>query len=386
MKKLIPILLLVPLLIAGCYPGAPITIGGGTPTISSFNASPASISAGQSSSLNWSVSNATMVTIDQGIGNVALTGTRAVAPAATTTYTLTASSTAGSITATTQVIVAGAAPPVTPTGLPVINSFIASPSGISVGDSTSLSWNVSNATSIYIDNGIGSVGSSGNTIILPLVTTTYTLTASNSAGSSTATALVLVSGVPSPSSGLPVINYFDASPPVITGGSGSTLLRWNVSYASSVTIDNGIGPVGSSGTILVTLAASTNYTLTATNAYGWRTQTLSVLVSGAPPPPSFAVTSVTASTSPPSYSGPCPYQFTFSATITVNGPGTVTYKWERDDNASAPVQSVTFASAGSQMVTTTWYLGGTGSGWERVHILTPNNTVSNEAFYLLNCL
>jgi hypothetical protein len=388
MKKLIPLLLLMPLIIAGCYPGAPITIGGQTPTINSFNASPASISPGESSNLSWTVSGATTVNIDQGIGNVALTGSRAVAPAATTTYTLTASSATGTTTATTQVIVTGAAPPPVSTGLPVIISFIASPSNIGFGDSTSLSWNVSNATSVSIDNGVGPVGSSGSTIVLPSGTVTYTLTASNSVGSSTANALVIVSGVPPPypSGGLPSIDYFNASPPIITGGSGSTLLRWGVSNATSVTIDNGIGPVASSGTLLVTLSASVNYTLTATNAYGWRSQTITVLVSGAPPPPTFAVTSVAASVSPPSYTGGCPHLFTFSALITVNGPGTVTYKWERSDGAIAPVQSLTFAAAGSQVVTETWTLGAAGSHWERVRIITPNSAVSNDAVFTLVCL
>jgi hypothetical protein len=388
MRKLVPLLLLAVLFVAGCYPGGPITITGQLPVINSFNANPSSISAGESSNLSWSVSGATTVSIDQGIGSVALTGTRAVAPAATTTYTLTAYSTAGSTTATTQVIVTGAAPSPAPTGLPVIISFVASPSSISLGESTSLSWNVSNATSIYIDNGIGSVGSSGNTIVLPSGTITYTLTASNSIGSNIATALVLVSGVPYPypSGGLPVIDYFNASPPIITGGSGSTLLRWGVSGATSVTIDNGIGSVASSGTTLVTLAASTNYTLTATNAYGLLSQTITVLVTGSPPPPTFAVTSVTAGASPPSYTGGCPHLFTFSAIITVNGPGTVTYKWERSDGASAPVQSLIFAAAGSQIVSETWDLGAAGSHWERVRILTPNSAVSNDAVFTLICL
>jgi hypothetical protein len=278
MKKLIPVLLLAVVFIASCT-GGPITITGPSqlPSINSFDASPASISAGESSSLSWTVTGASTVSIDQGIGNVALTGTRAVAPAATTIYTLTASSAAGSVTATTQVIVSGAPPS---TGLPVINSFIASPSSIIVGGSTSLSWNVSNATSVTIDNGVGAVGSSGSTIVLPSATTGFTLTASNASGSNTATALVIVSGVPSPPASLPVINYFTASPPVIPGGSGSTFLRWNVSDASAVSIDQGIGTVDSHGTMLVSLAASTDYTLTAINAYGPVSQTVSVLVMG----------------------------------------------------------------------------------------------------------
>jgi len=273
MKKLLSALLLAIILLAGCYP-----VTAKLPAINSFDARPASISAGESSTLSWTVTGATTVSIDQGIGNVALSSTRGVAPAATTVYTLTASSTAGSITATTQVIVTAATPP--PATLPVINSFTASPSSISLGSPSTLSWNVSNATSVTIDNGVSAVGSSGSAVVLPAVTTTFSLTASNAAGSTTATALVLVSGVPSGPTGPPVINYFTASPPVISGGSGSTLLRWNVSDATSVSIDNGIGPIPSSGTMLLTLTATTNYTLTATNAYGWRTQTLPVLVTG----------------------------------------------------------------------------------------------------------
>src|SRR5579884_2189764 len=58
------------------------------PTINSFTAEPTSIEQGQSSTLRWSVSNATDITIDQGVGAVQSEGTRAVQPNATTTYTL----------------------------------------------------------------------------------------------------------------------------------------------------------------------------------------------------------------------------------------------------------------------------------------------------------
>jgi hypothetical protein len=279
MKKMVPVILLTLLLLsAGCYPGGKITIGQ-PPAIETFNASPASILTGDTSSLSWTVSGATKVSIDQGIGNVALSGSRAVAPAATTVYTMTASNDTGTVTATTEVIVTGAAPPPAPTGLPVINSFTATPSIISLGDTAGLSWVVSNATSVYINNGVGSVASSGSTFVSPSTTTTYTLTATSASGSLTAAALVQVSGVPSPPSGLPVINYFTASPPIISGG-GSTTLSWDVSYATSVTIDNGVGSVASSGSVLVSPAGTVSYTLTATNAYGWRTMTVPVLVTG----------------------------------------------------------------------------------------------------------
>jgi hypothetical protein len=280
MKNLVPLFLLAVLFITGCdLSGLSITTTNQQPVINSFSASPANISAGEFSTLNWTVTGAATVSIDQGIGNVALTGKRVVAPAETTTYILTALSATGSTTATTQVIVTGVAPPPTPTGPPVINSFIASPNNISYGASTSLSWSVSDATSVTIDNGVGAVGSSGNTIVLPATTTTYTLTASNAAGSDTETALVTVSGAPSPI-GMPVINYFTASPPVVPGATGSTFLRWSASDATAVSIEPGIGAVASSGTMLVSISASTDFILAATNAYGTTYRTVSVLVIG----------------------------------------------------------------------------------------------------------
>jgi len=246
-------------------------------TILEFSADPSEIRAGESATLHWSVSGATMVSIDRGIGNVALTSSRAVTPMATTIYTLTATNEAGmSATATAQVVVTSP----TATNIPTINYFTADPSSIALGDSVTLSWSVSNATSIYIDNGIGAVGPAGSIVFLPSGTTTYALKATNSAGERTEYAPILVSGgAPSPLSGLPVINYFTADPPVIPAGS-STTLSWNVSNAASVTIDPGVGSVGLTGTTLVSPMTSTNYTLTASNLGVSYSLIITVLVTG----------------------------------------------------------------------------------------------------------
>jgi hypothetical protein len=107
MKHLIALLLLVPLLIAGCS-AWPATRGVKLAIIY-FNAEPSTISPGGISTLSWSVTGANTITIDHGIGSVALSGTRAVSPAAGTVYTLFASTATGSVMATTQVIVTGAA-------------------------------------------------------------------------------------------------------------------------------------------------------------------------------------------------------------------------------------------------------------------------------------
>jgi hypothetical protein len=93
--------------------------------------------------------------------------------------------------------------------------------------------------------------------------------------------------------------------------------------------------------------------------------------------------------SPDSYSGNCPALITFKGHITVNQPTTVQYKFIRSDNASAPVQTLTFAKAGTQEVTTTWQLGGpslpTYSGWEAIEVTSPVSVKSNKADFKIRC-
>jgi len=84
-------------------------VGETKPVISSFTATPGTITAGQSAVLSWNVTGCTTIHIDQSIGSVALSGTRVVSPTKTTTYTLTAINDIGSSTATTMVII-GPAP------------------------------------------------------------------------------------------------------------------------------------------------------------------------------------------------------------------------------------------------------------------------------------
>jgi len=101
---------LILLFIAGCTGGTP-----SDPIINSFSASPSTITDGESSTLSWSVTDATSITIDNGVGTVDLTGTTAVDPATTTIYTLTANNASGSVSATTTVTVGSASAAVTVT-------------------------------------------------------------------------------------------------------------------------------------------------------------------------------------------------------------------------------------------------------------------------------
>ncbi|HLO25291.1 MAG TPA: OmpA family protein, partial [Geobacteraceae bacterium] len=74
------------------------------PTVS-LSANPASIVEGNCTTLNWSSSDATEATIDQGVGKVGPSGSRQVCPKVTTPYTLAAAGEGGSRTAATTVTV-----------------------------------------------------------------------------------------------------------------------------------------------------------------------------------------------------------------------------------------------------------------------------------------
>jgi peptidoglycan-associated lipoprotein len=92
------------------------------PRIDAFSAEPSSIQRGQSATLSWSVANATDISIDQGLGQIAANGMRQVFPANTTTYTLTARGGGGSLTrSATVTVTAPPPPPPPPPKAPVIS-------------------------------------------------------------------------------------------------------------------------------------------------------------------------------------------------------------------------------------------------------------------------
>src|SRR5580692_3474609 len=155
----------------------------GKPTITSFAANPTSINSGASSMLSWTATGATSIAITPGtFTSVSASGATNVSPTATTTYTLTATNAAGSATSTLTVTV-------NTTGKPTISSFTASPSSITSGAISKLSW----ATSIGITPGtFTSTAASGSTSVSPTATTTYTLSATNASGSTTSMAKVTV--------------------------------------------------------------------------------------------------------------------------------------------------------------------------------------------------
>lgn len=165
--------------------------------------STANINCGQSTNLEWTTTDAVDVSYDNGVGKVAGSGSQAVSPHATTTYTLTAVGPGGTVTGTETVNV----------NTTVVASLNAAPAELhyrKIGDkvitddSGTLTWTTSNADSAEITP-IGKVDLNGSQAVKADPSKTdigsvdeqksYTLTATNvCGGSSTQTAAFHVTG------------------------------------------------------------------------------------------------------------------------------------------------------------------------------------------------
>jgi hypothetical protein len=287
MKKLLFSILLLLALLINCVPGGPGIIPG--PAINYFNTEPSSIMAGEPAKLIWNVSGATVVNIDQGIGNVALTGERTITPGITTIYVLTATNSVGvTASATAQIVVSGAPTPA-PLELPVINSFIANPPSIPAGGTSTLSWDVSNAASVNISPGVGSFGPVGTAQVTPAADTNYTLTANNATGLSSKTIAVTVAGpvvvlVPDLviTTGSPTVN-----PSAVAAGGNVTLSGWTVrnqGTGNSGPFSNGfylsVDPVITAADIYIT--GNSNNSLTPGSQFSWGDSALTIPASVPP--------------------------------------------------------------------------------------------------------
>src|SRR4051812_26198128 len=194
-------------LISGCRGIASLSEAGASGAVTAApaiqaNAVPATIQAGQSSTLTWSAVGADSVSIDY-FGKVATNGVETVNPAKTTTYTLRALGSGGAASATVTVTVTAAPAPTTAsTTVPTI-ALSVNPNTISAGQSAKLVWSTTNASSVTIDNGVGNVQppASGGITISPSKTTTYTATAIGTGGQTASQSVTLTATAePTPTS------------------------------------------------------------------------------------------------------------------------------------------------------------------------------------------
>ena len=230
---------------------------------------------------------------------------------------------------TTVVSDGGGTPPALPT---VVLSV--SPSTIDAGQSATLSWNSTDATSCTASAGpwTGSRNTLDEEAVAPTVTSSYTLTCTGDGGSASDTVTVTVNEAPVP---LPVVNYFSASPSVIDQGQTATL-SWDGSDDATGCTASGawIDARSVSGSETVSPNVTSTYTLTCTGDGGTASESVTITVNT---PPAAVAPTVTLSATP----------------STVSRGGTITLNWSSTDANSCTASgnwSGTKPIAGSESI------------------------------------
>lgn len=141
-----------------------------------------------------------------------------------------------------------------------VNSLSASPTSISSGGSSVISWSSTGATSATLSGptGTSNVSTNGSQTVYPTSSGNYTLTVNCNGQTATQSVYISVNQVQQC-----YINSFTASPTTVSSG-GSTVLNWSSTGATSATIagPNGTTNVSSSGSQTFYPTSSGNYTLT----------------------------------------------------------------------------------------------------------------------------
>ncbi|GBL35545.1 putative cell agglutination protein 1742.01 [Filimonas sp.] len=265
---------------AGCVATATVTITVNPLPAVGTTVTNATICAGASTSITGT--GATTYTWNPG----ALSGTTInVAPATTTTYTVTGTNAAGCVAVATRLITVNPIPAV---GTTVTNATICA------GASTSITGT---GASTYTWNP-GAL--SGTTInVAPAATTTYTVTGTNATGCiATATKLITVN--PAPAVGTTVTNAtICAGASTSITGTGATTYTWNPGALSGTTIT-------------VAPAVTTTYTVTGTNASGCTATATRLIIVNPIPAVGTTVTNAT---------------ICAGASTSITGTGATTYTW-----------------------------------------------------------
>lgn len=179
---------------------------------------------------------------------------------------------------------------------------------------------------------------------------------------------------------------------------GQVSLSWNDNSNNEISFDielvtnagaHAVADVGANVTsVNVTGPAcgeTMQFQVSAHNAAGYSAASNRISVVGGPCPVNSTVTSVVVPADPALFKGACPHTFNFTGVIGMNGPGTVTYRWERSDG-NGDTRTMQFNQAGGQTVASgDWRSGSSGTFWARLHVLTPNDKISNQATFTLTC-
>ncbi len=209
--------------------------------------------AGTAVTFTWTTKNAVDVTFTPLGAGVSATknGSKTYVLNKTTTYTIRAIGSNGTVRNCPQTVVVTPPPKPDP-----ICTLSGSPATIEKGDSATLTWTSTNATSASFNQGIGSVALDGSHTVSPTETTTYVGTFTGNGKTVTCSKTITVIKHDEPKH--PSCDMW-ASPSTIEKGDDA-LLSWNSTNAQSASINQGIGSVDVDDSITVSPDETTTYT------------------------------------------------------------------------------------------------------------------------------
>ena len=245
--------------------------------ISSFNASPSTVSSGNSTTLTWNTSNCTNLNINNGIGAVSPSASGSVTTSAltsTTTFTLTASDLASALSPTihtsqtTATVSGGSSTTCT------INSLSSASMNISYGGTTTLTWNTNGCATVSINNGIGAVSTSGYTSTPALYTSTvFTLTATDYSGNSNTQQIAIGVTIGTGGSTCSISNFSSGLSNVTSGG--NTYITWNTTGCTYTTLTSSNGVFyGQTESVNGSISTGTMYATTTFTLYAFGTNSI----------------------------------------------------------------------------------------------------------------
>ena len=161
------------------------------PTIEEFSADRTTVTQGDEVTLTWNTSGADRVELEPG-GPVALSGDTNVSPPSSINYALVASGPGGETRQSVRISVAAPVPD------PPLASMTAQPNTIEQGGASTLTWSTTNATSVRLEPGVGTVAANGARRVTPTGDQTYQLVVTGTGGTIEREVAVTVTALENP--------------------------------------------------------------------------------------------------------------------------------------------------------------------------------------------
>jgi hypothetical protein len=220
-------------------------------------------------------------------------------------------------------------------------SLSANPNNINSGQASTLYWSSDNANNCYASDGwSGSKNLSGNQVVYPYTTTTYTIRCTNNTETESRSVTVYVNN--NNNYQTPTVNIY-ASPRTILSGQ-SSILYWNTTNATNCYASGGwSGSKSVSGSQVVYPTSNTTYTLNCSNNNASQSGSDTVFVNQQQPNTALSVSCVATPVDPRVGD-----QVTFAAGA-AGGVRPYYYEWSGDINSSEQIYNRSFSTTGTRV-------------------------------------